>query len=57
MDLINSRSSGFSIGPIDWGSIEHYCDRLGVDDDQREAMHHHIGVMDMAFIEYKSRKK
>jgi len=56
MDLINSRSIGFSLGPIDWRTIEDYCDKLDLDEYQKEAMHHHIGVMDTAFIEFKSRK-
>ena len=54
---MNSRSASFGIGPIDWKTIEDYCDRIGVDDDQREAMHHHIRAMDDAFVEFKSRKK
>lgn len=54
-NLVNDRSIGVSVGPISWTTIEDYADRIGVSEDQREALHHHIGKMDVAFIEFKKR--
>lgn len=54
--LNSSRQIGFSVGPIPWDKIEDFCDRLEVDDDQREALHFHISALDEVFMKSKQSK-
>lgn len=57
MDLTSSRPLGFGgVGALSWEVIQSYCSHYRLDDDQTEAMHHHMREMDMAYLE-KMRKK
>jgi hypothetical protein len=44
-------------GPIPWLVIEQYCTEVELDDDQREAMHHHIVQMDLAYLKHMKKKQ
>ena len=56
MDISDSRQIGMGLGPIPWVVVHEYCNALELDDDQREAMHHHIRAMDGAFLEHNRKK-
>lgn len=56
MDLMASRQSGFGIGPIWWGTIQDYCERKGLDEEQTEAMHHHIRALDEVYMKHVQQK-
>lgn len=55
-DLMASRQVGMGVGPIWWGTIQDYCERKGLDEEQTEAMQHHIKVMDVVFLKYSQKK-
>lgn len=54
--LSGGRPVGMNLGAISWMMIEEYCDRIGVHQEQRELMHHHIGRMDKAYLDKKNAK-
>lgn len=45
-----------TLGPIPWRVIREYCQILDLDEDQTEAMHHHIREMDKAYLEAVKKK-
>lgn len=55
MDLDSSRPVGFGLAPIPWLTIHDYCDRLGLEEEQREDMHYHIDAMDTAFRKHHKK--
>lgn len=56
MDLMASRQIGMSIGPIWWETIQKYCEALGLDGEQTEAMHYHIKEMDGVYLTHMQKK-
>jgi len=56
MDLIASRQMGMSAGPIWWTTIQEYCDRYSLDEDQTEAMHSHVRDMDLVYLKHIGKK-
>jgi len=57
LELTTSRQfGGFGIGPIPWLAIEQYCHVKELDEDQTEAMHHHVSEMDKAYIKHQQKK-
>jgi len=56
MELTSSRQVGFSVGPIPWLAIEQYCVMKGLDEEQTEAMHHHIIQMDTVYLKHHAAK-
>jgi len=56
IDLSDSRSLGMGLGPIPWFTVQQYCKEFALDEDQTEAMHHHIKVMDAAYLEHQRKK-
>jgi len=56
MDLMASRHTGMGIGPIWWSEIQKYCEAKGLDNLQTEAMHHHIRLMDTAYMKHYEKK-
>lgn len=57
LDLTTSRTLGLGIGPIPWFAIEMYCRQNELDEEQTEAMHHHVIVMDSVFMKHEAKKK
>ena len=57
LDLNTCRSAGMSEGPIPWLAVHTYCTEFDLSDDQREAMHHHIRVMDQIYFKDRERKR
>jgi len=57
LDLNSCRPIGMDEGPIPWIAIFDYCDRLGIEGEQREDMFHHVRVLDLAYFEFKSSKR
>lgn len=55
-DLMASRNSGMSLGPIWWSTIQTYCDAKRLDEEQTEAMHHHIKEMDTVWLKFMNKK-
>ena len=49
-DLHTCRSAGFDVGPIAWLDIDRYADQGGLDEDQRQDLHHHVRAMDNAYL-------
>lgn len=47
---------GFGLGPIWWKTISDYADKSGFDEDQREALHHHIVKMDEVYLKHHEKK-
>ena len=55
LDLSSSRQIGMGLGAVPWKTIFDYCEAFGLDEEQTEAMHHHIRVMDTAYINFKKK--
>lgn len=56
-DLDTCRPVGWEEGPIPWTAISEWCDRHGLDGDQRDAMNHHIRAMDLEYLKYRASKR
>lgn len=56
-DLSTCRMSGYSLGPIPWGSVNDYASTFEFDDEQRHALHYYIRVMDNVYVKFHSPKK
>lgn len=56
MDLMASRQSGLGLGPIWWGTVQHYAEKKGLDEEQTEAMHHHIRALDEVYLKHAQQK-
>ena len=56
MDLISSRQMGMGPGPIWWTTIEEYCERKGLSEEQTDIMHIHINLMDTAYLKHMTKK-
>jgi hypothetical protein len=54
MDLTTCRPLGMSEGPIPWTAIVQYCDRNGIEDEQREDMFFHLRSMDTAYLKHRA---
>lgn len=50
-DLHGCRQLGDAVGPIDWITIDRYCERYELEGEQYEAMHYFLGRMDHAYLE------
>lgn len=55
-ELNSSRSAGFEMGPIPWGAIQEWCDRNGIDGEQRDDVSYHVRNMDNKYL-VKVREK
>ena len=56
MNLLSSRQIGLTASPIPWNIIQEYCDHQNLSEEQSEAMHYHIAMMDTAFLEHQQKK-
>lgn len=56
-DLLGQRQFGMVAGPIPYLSIAEYCDRLGLDNECRDAVHHHVSHLDKVYSQYLERKR
>lgn len=56
MDLMSDRETGMNIGPIRWTTVQHYCDKKGLDEEQTESMHMHIKNMDTSYMKISKKK-
>ena len=56
-NLTYSRTYGFVPGPISWASIEDYCVKNKLDEEQTQDMHYFIRVMDNAYLDYLDKKR
>jgi hypothetical protein len=56
VELTDSRQLGMGLGPIPWKVIHDYCEALELDEEQTEAMHHHLREMDAAYLEHHRKK-
>jgi hypothetical protein len=56
MDLMASRQIGMGMGPIWWGTVQDYCERKHLDEEQTEAMHHHIRTLDTFYMKHLQKK-
>ena len=52
-NLIGHRG-GMGDGPIVWCAVEEYARYNGFDDEQREALHHHVRAMSSALLKHNS---
>lgn len=50
MDLHGCRQLSEILGPIDWLTIDRYCERNGITGEQYEDMHYYVSRMDAAFL-------
>ena len=55
-DLCYDRQMGMGFGPIQWMTIETYCNVQGFDPDQKEAFHGHCRAMDAIWLEFQNEK-
>lgn len=55
-DLTASRNIGMGPGPIWWNTVQEYCDRYGLDEEQTEAMHYHIRELDTVFLKHSQKQ-
>ena len=59
MDMTSCRELGYGqIGPVNWLTIQRYCEVYGIQGEQREDMFYHVSRMDRAYLEWieKGRK-
>ncbi len=42
--------------PISWLSIEEYADRLGLNADVRQELHHHVRHLDKIYLDHRAKK-
>lgn len=56
-DLMSSRQVGMGLGPVSWETIDRYCERKGLDEEQTEAMHFHVRALDAFYLKHLSKKK
>lgn len=56
-DISDCRSMGMQVGPIPWTVVRTYANELGFDQDQTEALHYHIRMMDDEFLRRNSTKE
>ena len=56
MDLMASRMTGFSIGPIWWQTVQNYAEAQGFSSDQRGDLHYHIREMDTVYMQHMAKK-
>ncbi len=56
LDLHGCRQLGMAMGPIDWLTIDRYCERYKLEGEQYEDMHYFINHMDAAYMKYESDK-
>lgn len=54
MDLMTCRDIN---GNITWLAVDEYCDRMGLDDFQREDMHFYINRLDIEYQKFLKRNK
>lgn len=58
MDLSGCRELGYGVqGPIDWLTIQRYCEVYSVEGEQREDMFYHIQRLDRAFLNWCEEKR
>lgn len=55
-DLHGCRQLGNALGPIDWITIDRYCERYEIEGEQYEDMHFFLGRMDYAYLERERNK-
>lgn len=56
LELNTDRYVGMELGPIPWSSIMEYADRLGLDDEEREDLFHHVRALDDVLMEHRRKK-
>lgn len=56
LNLHGCRQLGTAMGPIDWITIDRYCERYGLEGEQYEDMHYYISHMDAAYMKYENDK-
>lgn len=58
LDLTTSRQLvGFGTeAPIDWFRIDGYCERQGIEGEQREDFFYFIQHLDSAYLDHKAKK-
>jgi hypothetical protein len=54
LDLVSCWSSGSNCIP--WTAIETYCERYGLDDEQREEMHTFVAALDGVYQAHVKKK-
>lgn len=56
IELNTCRNTGWSAGPIPSWSIDEYCARAELTEDESEDLRYHVRMMDQAFLRYSNRK-
>lgn len=54
-ELSNYRSFGFSELPIEWATLNEYCNQHDIYGDQRDDAFSHIKVMDRVYLEHRAK--
>ena len=57
LDLSSCRTMGMAPGPIPWNAVHDYCDRLELDEEDREDMHFHVTRMDQVYLDHVAQKR
>lgn len=55
-DLDSSRINGMSMGRIPWIAISEYCDRQGMDEEQREDAIYQVQTLDNWYLAWVKTK-
>ena len=56
IDLMSSRQVGMAPGPIWWTTIQEYCEKRQLDEDQTDTMHIHISALDALYLKQATKK-
>lgn len=57
MELTACRDMGTVLGPLNWLTIQRYCEVHDITDEQAEDMHYYLSHMDAAFLENQRKKQ
>lgn len=53
-DLDSCRSVGMGPGRIPWREVQAYALAIEADEEQREALHHHVAALDEAYLAWNA---
>lgn len=55
-DLSTCRQLGQAEGPIPWNLVEEWCDRNGIEGEQRDDLKYYVGQMDNVYLKHRANE-
>jgi hypothetical protein len=58
MDMTSCRELGYGqIGPVNWLTVQRYCEVYGIAGEQREDMFYFVNKMDREYLNWLDKKR